>query len=144
MTEQELTDLIGKRRLTDRLALELSIKKWAELPKYWDELTKLKRASDHYPVGKNCALCVMNERRGQGGCKDCPLIEGIMAVEFSWNEERFYIGCAEGSSYRQAENAIDNDDKANFMAARKNLLRRMRRALAKLKPVRRVRLVVEE
>jgi len=118
MTRDELTKLIDNRRLTWKLALELSIKKWKELDQWWKELSGT-QYSYHFPSGGNCALC-RKAFHPYRRCKGCPLIDDG------------HSGCEDDSTYMDAIRAIRSCNRPAFRAARAKLLVRMSKALARL------------
>lgn len=112
MTKTEMEKRIKKLGgLNPKTALIVSIEKWKGLLKHWDILLKT-REVDCYPDAPNCALCVQTHM----DCYKCPLRD-----------------CLEPNSpYEQVEGAIETQDKPAFMKARRNIIRRMQRALKKL------------
>ena len=104
--------------MTDREALEASIEHWA---KDYKKL-RLFGGDEWFGFvfsGAACALC--DHYLTRFDCGGCPLVDGGD------------VGCRINESpYCRAEDAHDLSDKPAFMAARAALLKRMKRALAKI------------
>lgn len=117
MTENEmwkrLKELGG---LNPETALIVSIEKWQGIT--WDDMPTANLGM------KTCALCqvhYLKTKSGYRSCKTCSLCN-------SDNN-----GCDDGSSYDRMGDAVENYDKPAFMQARKNLIKRMQRALKRLR-----------
>jgi len=111
MTKEEMQKRIKELGgLNPKTALIVSIEKWKGLPKYWDEIIKSNEV-DYYPGTENCALCQQYNIACENCCLDC---------------------CETDSQYDRVEDAIQDEDKPEFMKARRNIIRRMQRALKKL------------
>ncbi len=104
MTKKEMEKRIEELGgLNSKTALIVSIEKWKGLSGCWQE-------RESFPWRVNCALCGLYV-----GCSGCPL-----------------NSCGTGSEYVIARRAINEEDRSDFMEARRNLIRRMQRALKKL------------
>ena len=110
MTKKEMWKRIKKLGgLNPKTALIVSIEKWNGLLEYWTELSE---DDDRFPDTPNCALC---QQYYSKDCEGCPL------------------DCInDNSQYEKVNIAIEYKDKPAFMKARRNLIRRMQRALKKL------------
>ena len=107
--------------LNERTALIVSIEKWERLGK-----CEFEKMTDAATTGDTCALCRYHHFFYRGysanaACGDCPLKDSASS------------GCSKGSPFSLAREAIYFENKPVFMKARRNLLRRMRRALKRLK-----------
>ncbi len=132
MTDGEMIKRITKLGgESDRNNLIVTIEKWEQLPQYWDEFIKMSSRSDHWPAGYNCGLCVRYQAKQYDWRKTvCANENGQCPLS---TIGRF--GCGKRTNFCDAIEAIYCEDKSAFMCARRNLLCRMKRALAKLDEV---------
>jgi hypothetical protein len=126
MTKNELLKLIDGRKLTRKLALELSIKKWEELKNYWENLQRRVYRSPHYPIDNSCALCRLymynnpdNKKKGFKKVNNCPLN--------SKAPNSCDADCDRG--WDNATRGIYIGSRKTFMYGRRILLKKMRAAL---------------
>jgi hypothetical protein len=114
MTGRELD-----RRYSDDTALTLSIEKWERLgyKKNWPFLLTEDLRSD------SCGLC----KKYGGRIFNCFDIKG----ESCPLKDQHTYGCGPGSQWQKALIALEGINRPAFMAARYNILRKMRRALVK-------------
>jgi len=127
MTEVEMKELLDSKKLTLELALEISIKKWKELPEYWEEMTDPFGTTVyyHWPSGDNCALCWYGIRSmNPYPCVSCPL-------KSDEQEDRHGTESCAGYHYIDASTALENKNKKEFMRHRNAILKRLQRALEK-------------
>ena len=124
MTKKELEERIRISPLTAKTALTLSIEKWERLrlPENWEEICMDEDRSHpmFYTGGGTCALCQFQTSLISMDCGSCPLTDDNVR------------GCGRNSQYFQADLGIRYRERKRFMKASYNLLRRMRRALARL------------
>ena len=100
--EKRIKELGG---LNLKTALIVSIEKWKGLADRWQE-------EKSFPYNTNCALCKLYHDKG---CMLCPL-----------------ESCGLDSQYVEACHNINLEHKPAFMKARRNIIRRMQRALKRL------------
>jgi hypothetical protein len=106
-------------------AIRGSIKHWKkDYPKHCD-FERRDFAGRWYPHASLCPLCQLHLRRYRkylsvNKCGICPLKDD------EWQ------GCGHNSQWQIAVNAVMRGDKPAFMKARRNLIRRMQRALERL------------
>jgi len=112
MTENEMWSRIDELgALNPKTALIVSIEKWKWMT--W------KNRNNAYWGMDTCALCQEHYVKHRNFCTTCPLYDKNG-------------GCEDDSLYEQMGDARENEDKVAYMKARRNIIRRMERALKKL------------
>lgn len=117
MTRKEMLAGFAK----GKTALELTIKKYCELPKHWEDIinpkfdpNNLYDLSDHYPWRENCPLCKKHYSQKTLSCGRCPLVKDG--------------SCSSGSLYARILAAIQNKDKKKFLATCKAMVNFLKKA----------------
>ena len=114
--------------LSHESALALSIDKWERLglKSNWEELTALFH-QEKYMNSNTCGLCKVylkmtkEDEEQLYTCKGCPLVDENKKDEIP-------LGCVNGSQFCKAKDSAKEKNRKEFMKARRNLLRRMRKA----------------
>lgn len=108
MTEVEMWKRIKELGgLNSKTALIVSIEKWKWMT--WE----------------NC-------KDAHWGMDTCALCQDIMFISICPLYDSKLGGCEDDSPYERMGDAVENEDKVAYMKARRNLIRRMQRALKKL------------
>ena len=103
-------------------ALKASIKHWTEdYPKHCNFRNGEGFSTRWAPYADKCELCYLHD--SVGSCNECPLVD---YHDFHTREPK---GCSRRSEWGLAVRAAEEGDRAVFMQHRRNLIRRMQRAL---------------
>jgi len=119
MSSKELTKRLKKVGSNPKKIIELSIEKWIRLGyvKNWEKLQKL---STFYMYQTTCSLCMTRDFES---CEEHPLFPKGCPLG----------SCDEESQWRRASLAVANGNRKEFMIARYNIIRRLKRAKKSLK-----------
>ena len=112
--EVELGFLKGGRNR--KTAIELTIKKYEDLPKHWKVLkgffyTRDSHMSAHYPCGVNCPLCIFYSPN----CDNCPLTDCMV----------------QDCIFHDVWTSIEEEDEEKFLKACKQMVTFLKSVLKK-------------